>query len=460
MNNAVYRLIWKESRQQFAFWISGLTLSLLVLVSMQFSWTIGNQNRIAELTIGLTSLYIIAALATAFAGERELGTAKFLSILPVRFSRVVVSKILITVVGAIGFQLILLLSVFFGMWITGSSARLPDYGASIFHLFVLSPVEFLLWGIVFSTNSQQILRAIVLGVIASYASLGLLIGIIAPGMTNFDLRVFDEILFPRLALMTLLLGAAVYSLRNWCATLGGEMTSAIAAEKETLSSASQPQPSSSIANYSRLIWMSIRCQCQTMVCVLLLGINATLDARLFCYAHSSCLKRYRSSACSCCWGCLHSGRFPTKTNVEFFGQRGVGAARVVNAHLVAWSPTILFAIGFVTVQQLYPSKQFAAAFSWQESIGAVSYWREQLTMTIVVFYRVAFHGMLLFLVGALSAVIIRSTAIAFFLAAAIATLVTAFVGYCFMLNLPVVCARNPTVPGRLPGNHCRDQEQV
>lgn len=438
MNHGLYRLIWKEFRHQVSFWCAGLGLSLLVLLALQFSWKIGALNRIAELSIGFTSLYIIAALAIAFSGERELGTYKFLSILPVRPSQVAFSKIVVSAVGAINFQLVLIGAISLGVWGFDAKPSLPVYGSSVFHLFVLSLIEFFFWGLLFSTSFDRILKTTAAGIIASYASLGLLIGIVSPGMTSFDLRVFDEILIPRLIVLSLLCCTSIYSVARWCRTLRGKAFEDREYSRldELTSRQAENFTYRTSSTYSRLIWMSFKRQWRTMLFILLVGIYATLVV-------PSMLRIFELPESIPIVGMfillgIFAFRFATeKTNVAFFGRLGVNSIRLVNAQFIAWLPAFLLAIIFVLFQQTYSDVEFAGQYAWKYSAVFKNHVGTDYTPTFALFELVAFHGLLLFFTGALVSLLIQSTPIALFSSAVVGAIASCFVNYCYMLSFPV-----------------------
>ena len=98
MNTAIFpRLLWKEFRQQWSFWIASALIILIILGLSSFAESMSQQRNIDFSYLGvvlvLLAFYAVGCGAMLFAGEHEAGTFEFLRSLPLTAFRVFLAKV-------------------------------------------------------------------------------------------------------------------------------------------------------------------------------------------------------------------------------------------------------------------------------------------------------------------------------------------------------------------------------
>ena len=105
MNTAIFRrLLWKEFRQQWAFWVAMVFLATLLMVLFEVSFTLLSIRPRADsyhliYIFCLAMLYALGCGATLFAAEHDTGTYQFMRNLPVGGFSVFLSKIMLAVLA-------------------------------------------------------------------------------------------------------------------------------------------------------------------------------------------------------------------------------------------------------------------------------------------------------------------------------------------------------------------------
>lgn len=171
MNAAiVQRLMWKEYRFLRSFWLAALVLAGCAAIAWRglASW----YERPVQLedffviAAVVTSLFALGVGGTAFATEHEVGTAEFLRRLPLDGRNLVAGKLLLSAIGLIGLKLVLwTVAGVFAIWLPVSAERMREIG----WCSVVSELELLGWGMLFSLATRQPLMAITWGMIAETA---------------------------------------------------------------------------------------------------------------------------------------------------------------------------------------------------------------------------------------------------------------------------------------------------
>lgn len=176
MNGSIlWRLSWKEYRLQRMLWISVAMLTTLLL-AMEFV-ILDPPDKIPWmfwLALAFPALYPLGCGAMLFAGEHEAGTYDFQRSLPVEARHVFLVKMPFTFVNtAILFGLMWLLAAFLSDWKVPVDAqgKLP----AMMGAFALLAF---LWAVFFSLLLKHVLAAAVLGGIATYFSLLVVVGLI------------------------------------------------------------------------------------------------------------------------------------------------------------------------------------------------------------------------------------------------------------------------------------------
>ncbi|WP_166819920.1 ABC transporter permease [Thalassoroseus pseudoceratinae] len=161
------RLLWKELRTQTSFFVSVTVSSAAFLVLFKVLSTRTETSDWAMIVIAMTMpcLYALGAAGTAFAGEREEGTDKFLRLRGVPHLPVWTSKFLFLLVS------MLLMS---GLLWAIAGALGTNTVAETFYRYLLRGVclsiQLLAWGILASMLASTALTAVVLGVSATFAT--------------------------------------------------------------------------------------------------------------------------------------------------------------------------------------------------------------------------------------------------------------------------------------------------
>lgn len=102
MNTAFYRLVWKEYRAQRSLWLALVfaAVSLAAVFATGGSGQIPFEN-LMGIGLTITVAFGVAAVAVAFAGEEDDGTAMWLRMLPVKTHTLLASKLTVVACGMV-----------------------------------------------------------------------------------------------------------------------------------------------------------------------------------------------------------------------------------------------------------------------------------------------------------------------------------------------------------------------
>ncbi len=163
------RLIWKEYRLLRGFWVGMLLLCLLGQLAVLWEfWDARSFEQVRYLSlvaVGVTAFYVLGCGATAFAGERDMGTDVLQRVLPVTPGRLLLGKLLFAavsalVLGVVAWSIATLLVSLRWQQVTGAYADVALLGG-------VKAIELLVWGVFFSLRSARPLRAVVLAALAT-----------------------------------------------------------------------------------------------------------------------------------------------------------------------------------------------------------------------------------------------------------------------------------------------------
>jgi ABC-2 family transporter protein len=161
----IWRLAWKEYRTIRLFWLMLAGLSVVVQWLTASLWH-NEPTAIAlvyNFALGAPVLFAVACAAAAFAIEREEGTIEFLRAAPVSAGQVFVSKVAIAFIGTIAmFAILLPLARLFAQGQLPSDAQ----WRGMLGLWLVSAVEAIAWGTLFSLLGARPLVAVVLTLVA------------------------------------------------------------------------------------------------------------------------------------------------------------------------------------------------------------------------------------------------------------------------------------------------------
>lgn len=160
--NAFWHLTWKEYRANRAFWLALVLLVGIVesvtamlipaasspkLIYLAFSWA-----------LGAPAFFAVGSAGMAFAGEREEGTIDFLEAIPVTAKQIFASKLVVTTLATLA-----LYAVVWPMaqWITRGALPEAKVLQELLAIWVVSAVEAIAWGTLFSLLSARPLLAII-----------------------------------------------------------------------------------------------------------------------------------------------------------------------------------------------------------------------------------------------------------------------------------------------------------
>ncbi len=222
MNQQIlWRMAWKEYRFMRTFWLALAFIALVLQALAAWSDATMPAQGIFVLAAMLTACHALGCGGTAFAGEREAGTYRFLRSLPVTPTSVLWGKLAYAITATI------LLGVF--LWFSGwVYCLIRNFSATSSHYVVLTSglrtMELLLWAVMFSLLISRPLWSVVLAFVAAGLS-GEFLAVLFAGH-ELDLsesalwQLLRFFLFPavwwcHLILVIGLLAADIYLVRRW-----------------------------------------------------------------------------------------------------------------------------------------------------------------------------------------------------------------------------------------------------
>ncbi|HET6426196.1 MAG TPA: hypothetical protein VFG20_21070, partial [Planctomycetaceae bacterium] len=163
------RLLWKEYRALRQLWaMCGLGGSFLMLVILAIAESQTNSGGYSTafwaFTVWVPPVYVLAAVATMFAGEREEGTLVWLTTLSPRLPSVFISRVLFVLVTGIGLQLWYALMALMLSQFDDRHLRSVDTNENLRMMSFLL-VESLAYGLFWSLQTNRPLNAILYGAI-------------------------------------------------------------------------------------------------------------------------------------------------------------------------------------------------------------------------------------------------------------------------------------------------------
>lgn len=168
MNAAPFsRLLWKEYRQQRAFWLAAMLIiaMILCLSGMVVSLTQDNPRDFSYLLIGeiLSVFYALGCGAMLFAGEHENGTYEFQRNLPLTGSKVFWAKAVFALLSTAAFACALAIPAFLADRYFGYRLSDPTLWRYWWFAYACMLSLALLWGMLFSLLINRVLVATFLG---------------------------------------------------------------------------------------------------------------------------------------------------------------------------------------------------------------------------------------------------------------------------------------------------------
>jgi hypothetical protein len=286
-----WRLAWKEYRAIRLFWL--LVASVFVLAQWTTTTLVHNEPMTIELiffSLAAPALFAVGAAGTAFAGEREEGTIEFLRAAPVSGSQVFTSKLLAVTVGAAAMFAAVAPSAM--LCTHGRIAGELEWG-SMLGLWLVSAIEAIAWGTLFSMTGSRPIVAVVLTLVA-VSTCDHILAWANRGPTN---QIFEWASYARAAPSRLLIAAFVFGFdaylgRRWLAessriqNRGGLFRQHLAAGAPTESTSTATDDSGKLqslaltrdrgAMFGRLLWQQWRQSRRVMLLMLILFLIISL----------------------------------------------------------------------------------------------------------------------------------------------------------------------------------------
>ena len=200
--SSVRRFAWKEYRVLRGFWISLALMAIAgqLFVVMFLAKTALLPGLFAVALIAV-ALYALGNGATMFATEREEETYDLLRMLPVTNGQVVLGKLAFSVTSLIAIAVVLLTSA----WVlAGWRLPAPVSHRQLWATFGLGALELLVWGVFFSLLSSRPLQAAIMGVVATSASVTMLIHLDGHGRLIHTLPVYVDVVPMRLLIVAVM----------------------------------------------------------------------------------------------------------------------------------------------------------------------------------------------------------------------------------------------------------------
>ncbi len=178
MNIAIFRrLLWKEFRQQWAFWVATALIILMILALASIVESMFQQKTddfsYLGVVLALSAFYALGCGAMLFAGEHEAGTFEFQRSLPVTAFRVFLAKVVFAMVAMVAMACVLSVAAILADQYRGHSLKRPVawWEWCLLYGYVLSLA--FLWGMLFSLLIKRVLLATFLGAVVGLLCSGL-----------------------------------------------------------------------------------------------------------------------------------------------------------------------------------------------------------------------------------------------------------------------------------------------
>lgn len=271
MNAAIlWRIVWKEYRQQRALWFAiaagGVLMQLSVLLLSILNHVDGLADRLFTVALSVPVLYSLGCGASLFAGEHEAETFPFQQSLPVSAFRVFAGKFLFAVASALAlFPVLWLVAWVFSNW------HLP---ANSWHQMLwaggcIAAIEVLIWASLASLVIRRVLpAAVVSGLVAVFLGYSALVLAVAFG--DFFEQEVDEYFstLPLRSLCALIaLAVTVDRGRRWFDENPAKLWGSRAATESTAKKKARVTKANHLTIVGRLVWQQWRQSRVTMFCL-------------------------------------------------------------------------------------------------------------------------------------------------------------------------------------------------
>ncbi|MGW8257354.1 MAG: ABC transporter permease, partial [Thermoguttaceae bacterium] len=275
-NHPLRSVLWKEYRQQRAFWLAmgALSVFLQILFVWGFAGFYWNGDSLSTFVFylsvlsaeGLTALYAIGCMATLFSAEHENGTFEFQKQLPVSAGRLAWGKTLFAIVGTACMLAFLVASVLVLTLIVLNWRPEPigwpfeGFWHQAVDIFGLVIFEALAWGLFWGLLMKNPLPAVILALICTTLS----VHVTSLGAQRFDWHHYTQAVPYRLLILAAVSFADAWLAVRWFKEAGVLGQSALGQDdiSDTIEETSTALPAygrfSRQNVLSRLLWQQFR----------------------------------------------------------------------------------------------------------------------------------------------------------------------------------------------------------